>query len=221
MVTGVHAYGGELDDEGLYQVVQQMPAVWVTFGGIGKTEPVKTNRNKHTAHAKFVVMVAAKSYRSEAASRAGGVSRWEIGSYDLLYAVRRLLANQDLGLSMDALQPGAVRTLFNGRLERAEAMSVFACEFSTHWIEEALPNGRWPEIPQRVQTDPASGAVLTDAEGQPLTLPDVQHPDYVFADYSGATSAAEPYLTGVRLHVHRHPGPKTEAELSAEVPTQF
>ena len=26
LVTGVHSYGGELDDEGLYQVVQQLPA---------------------------------------------------------------------------------------------------------------------------------------------------------------------------------------------------
>ncbi len=59
LVTGVHSYGGELDDEGLYQVVQQLPAAWVTFAGIDKTEAVQTSRTKHKAEAKFVVMVAA------------------------------------------------------------------------------------------------------------------------------------------------------------------
>jgi len=37
LVTGVHSYGGELDDEGLYQVVQQLPAALVIFAGNGKT----------------------------------------------------------------------------------------------------------------------------------------------------------------------------------------
>ena len=46
LVTGVHSYGGELDDEGLYQVVQQLPAAWVTFAGIDKTEAVQTSRTK-------------------------------------------------------------------------------------------------------------------------------------------------------------------------------
>lgn len=193
LVTGVHSYGGELDDEGLYQVVQQMPAVWVTFGGIGKTEALKTSRTKHKAEAKFVVMVAAKSYRSEGASRAGGPSRWEIGSYDLIYAVRRLLANQDLGLPIDHLQPRAVRTLFNGRLERAEALSVFACEFDTHWHEEALPNGAWPQ-------DPANPA----------------HADTLFVDYSGALSPPDPDLLGVSLKLHTPPD-NPDPVITAEV----
>lgn len=77
LVTGVHSYGGELDDEGLYQVVQQLPATWVTFAGIDKTEAVKTSRTKHKAEAKFVVMVAARSLRSEETSRTGGIGHWE------------------------------------------------------------------------------------------------------------------------------------------------
>jgi len=34
MVSGVHTYGGEFDGEGLAQVVNQFPAVWVMFAGI-------------------------------------------------------------------------------------------------------------------------------------------------------------------------------------------
>ena len=195
LVTGVHSYGGELDDEGLYQVVQQLPAAWVTFAGIDKTEAVKTSRTKHKAEAKFVVMVAARSLRSEEASRAGGIGHWEIGSYQLIYAVRRLLANQDLGLAIDKLQPRAVRTLFNGRMERQEAMSVYACEFATHWIEEALDNGRWPEIP-----------------------PPPPHPDQIFVTYQAATSPPYPELKGANLHVHAPPDNPTPA-IEAEVKT--
>lgn len=193
LVTGVHSYGGELDDEGLYQVAQQTPAVWVTFGGIPKTEPAHTSHGKYKAGGRFVVMCAARSYRSEAASRTGGPSRWEIGSYDLIYAIRRLLTRQDLGLPCDYLQPGAVRTLFNGRLEHNEAMSVFACEFDTHWYEEPLPNGAWPQTPDSPQ-----------------------HPDQLFVDYSGALSPPDPDLTGVRLKVHsppEQPDPAVEAEV--------
>lgn len=200
LVTGVHSYGGELDDEGLYQVVQQLPAAWVTFAGIDKTEAVKTSRTKHKAEAKFVVMVAARSLRSEEASRAGGIGHWEIGSYQLIYAVRRLLANQDFGLAIDNLQPRAVRTLFNGRMERSEVMSVYACEFATHWIEEALDNGRWPEIPPPPPANPNAPP----------------HPDQIFVTYQAATSPPDPELKGANLHVHAPPDNPTPA-IEAEV----
>ena len=203
LVTGVHSYGGELDDEGLYQVVQQLPAAWVTFAGIDKTEAVKTSRTKHKAEAKFVVMVAARSLRSEETSRTGGIGHWEIGSYQLIYAVRRLLANQDLGLAIDKLQPRAVRTLFNGRMERQEAMSVYACEFATHWIEEALDNGRWPKVPP------------PPPPGSPPSPP---HPDQIFVTYQAATSPPYPELKGANLHVHAPPTNPTPA-IEAEVKT--
>ena len=40
MVSGVHTYGGEFDGEGLAQVVNQFPAVWVMFAGITDSEPM-------------------------------------------------------------------------------------------------------------------------------------------------------------------------------------
>lgn len=204
LVTGVHSYGGELDEEGLYQVVRQLPAAWVTFGGITKTEPIQTSRKRYKASAKFVVLVADRSYRSEAASRTGGAGRWEIGTYRLIYAVRRLLCGQDLGLPIDNLQPEAVRTLFNGRMERTEAMSVYACEFATHWTEEALPKGEWPQVPP---------VPLPPPPGQAAPPP---HPDSIFAAYDGRTDPPYPVFKGGSLHVHTpadSPQPAIEAQI--------
>lgn len=142
MVQEVGSYGGELD-EGLEEAIRRFPAAWVTFGGITKTEPYGTSRQKFKATGQFVVMVGERSVRSEAAGRRGGPAQGEVGSYPLVYAVRRLLSAQDLGLPIAELMPGRVRTLYNTRLER-QAFSVFACEFQTAWIEEALPRDHWP-----------------------------------------------------------------------------
>ncbi|EOI7388274.1 phage protein Gp37, partial [Yersinia enterocolitica] len=43
------------------------------------------------------------------------------------------------------LVPGRVRTLFNTKVDNA-ALSVFACEFDTCWVEEALENGLFPVV---------------------------------------------------------------------------
>ena len=122
----------------------------VTFGGVTKTDPYGTSRQKFKATGQFVVMVGERSVRSEAAGRRGGPAEGEVGSYPLVYAVRRLLSSQDLGLPIEALMPGRVRTLYNTRLER-QAFSVFACEFQTAWIEEALPRDHWPSPPAPVR----------------------------------------------------------------------
>ncbi|WP_139385644.1 phage protein Gp37, partial [Salmonella enterica] len=71
----------------------------------------------------------------------------EPGTYRLTYAVRRLLAGQDLGLAISPLRPGAERTLFSRQLAD-NAISVLACEFDADWIAHTLENGRWPEEEQ-------------------------------------------------------------------------
>ena len=48
MVQEVGSYGGELD-EGLGEAIRRFPAAWVTFGGITKTEPYGTSRQKFKA----------------------------------------------------------------------------------------------------------------------------------------------------------------------------
>ena len=207
LVTTVETYGGELDDEGLYQVVQQMPACWVTFAGITKDDWTSTSQRKSQPEARFVVMVAARSFRSEAASRHGGVSQWEVGANQLVWAVRRLLIGQDLGLAIDAFKGVNVKTLFKTSLERQQAMAVYAVEFSTFWVEKHLECGQFPSMPMKTITE----------HGQTVTVPDTDHPDYLFYQYEGQQSAA-PDLLGMNMEVKQTQ--KTEADLTAEVKTK-
>ena len=201
MVSTVASYGGEFDDEGLAQVVNQFPAAWVLFAGIKGSEPHDTRRNKYRVEGVFTVLVGDRASGSEAQSRIGGGHRYDVGSYRLLRAVRLLLANQSLGLPIDRLQPKAVKSLFNRQLE-ADALSVFALEFETHWYESALPDGEWPQMPMKP---------LLDADGQPQTdpdtggtqyQPDYDHPDAVFAEYVGRIDPPYADLTGIQLNTH-------------------
>lgn len=191
MASAVHTYGGEMDGEPA-EVIRQMPGVWVTFGGIQKTERSSTARNTFITHGRFVVIVGDRSVRSEEASRAGGVLKEEVGTYRMVAAVRRLLCGQDLadaGLKIDALLPGKVRTLFNTQLER-NALSVFACEFDTKWAEHALENGRFP-----------------------VENADEAHEDSLFAPYGGKTSEDDPAWLSTCLSYELKPGDdKPDAE---------
>ncbi|RNM18217.1 DUF1834 family protein [Dickeya undicola] len=166
----VCSYGGELDGEPA-EIARAMPACWVTFGGIQKTENANIGKRKYKVQARFVVIVGERSVRSEEASRHGGARLDEVGTYRMVAAVRRLLSGQDMtdaGLNIQALMPGRVRTLFNASLER-QALSVFSCEFDTAWIEEALENGKYPR----------SGVA-------PF------HPDSIFNGYAGQASEDDP-----------------------------
>ncbi|WP_145490578.1 DUF1834 family protein [Yersinia rohdei] len=144
MVHGVHTYGGEMDGEPA-DVVRRLPGVWVTFGGIQKTEPTSISKRKYKTYGRFVVIVGDRNVRSEEATRQGGPILAEVGTYKMVEAVRRLLSGQDLGLRIAHLMPGRVRTLFNTKVGDA-ALSVFACEFDTYWVEEALENGLFPVV---------------------------------------------------------------------------
>lgn len=143
MVRQVDSYSGELDDD-LASVIRAFPAVWVTFGGISDTRPTSTSRSQQKASAQFVVMVGER-HLVQQAGRQGGSLPGQVGSNQLVQAVRRLLSGQDLALAISPLQAGKVRTLYNTRLN-ADAFSVFACEFTTSWVEDILPGGHWPEV---------------------------------------------------------------------------
>lgn len=132
----VASYGGELDDD-LDKVVRSFPAVWVTFAGSGKSKPMSSARNKWLTPATFAVMVAARNVRGERATRqgikVGGVIK-EVGAYQMLRDTSLLLINHDLGLPIGNLKPGAIRTLYNTRLN-GKALAVFAREYHTEYVE--------------------------------------------------------------------------------------
>jgi phage gp37-like protein len=144
MAKEVNSYGGELEDMGA--VVHILPAVWVTFLGVQGTKPVSTHRKKFYVTGRFSVMVACYNVREETARRQGGpmgINRDEPGSNLLIRSIRRLLTRQDFGLKIEPLMPGRVRNLFNSAMNH-KALSAYACEFDTVWVEEALDNARWP-----------------------------------------------------------------------------
>lgn len=147
-LPNVASYGGELDD-GLAEVVRAFPAVWVTYAGSGKPRPYGTEGKKWYVPATFAVMVGARNVRGERSTRHGvkvGAQITEVGVYQMLKDIGLLLINQDFGLAISRLVPGATKTLYNTKLN-GQALAVFAREFHTGFIEAQ------PRVPINV-TDP-------------------------------------------------------------------
>lgn len=190
MVCEVASYGGEFDGDDPGRVVTSLPAVWVTFGGVTRSVTLNTMRNKWRVTGRFVVLVGDYNVRSESASRSGGERDDEPGTYRLAYAVRRLLAGQDLGLAISPLRPGVVRTLFSRQLAD-NALSVLACEFDADWIARALENGHWPEEEHDSTT-----------------------PDHIFTLHNGRLDEPVPDL--VRVDIHYTPSGPGDSEHPAD-----
>jgi len=134
-LASIDTYGGEFDDD-LAEVIRCLPGVWVVYAGGGKPVPYGTSRQKWKMPATFAVMVGARSVRSEPFSRRGlevnGQVK-EVGAYTLLKDTRKLLLNQDFGLEIERLAPGAVKTLYNLKMNKT-SLSVFAQEWHTAFI---------------------------------------------------------------------------------------
>lgn len=106
------------------------PAAWVVFGGW--RSPVDEGRVLQ-APAVFMVVVAAQNLRNEKATRHGVVptaGRAEVGSYQLLLDVSRLISGQHLGLDIQPFKLGACRSVRPTPTTERKA-SLFALEFST------------------------------------------------------------------------------------------
>jgi phage gp37-like protein len=130
-LKSVEHYGGQLDDE-TFDWVRALPAAWVTFGGAQRPVSLATGRNAWKVPATFVLMIGQRNVAGEDKARHG--SRVAVGTYQIIHDLRALFIRNDLGLPIDFMAPGAIRTLFNTTVKRA-AMSVFALEFHTAWIE--------------------------------------------------------------------------------------
>lgn len=123
----VASYGGELvgDWQG---VIRAVPAVWVTFKDSTPPEPQNTARTRFLTRLSFTTIVAARSSRSEAATRKGGPGN--VGSYQMLDDVSQLICMQDFGLDgVDHLRPGRTRSLFNAKTA-AQSLSVMSQEWT-------------------------------------------------------------------------------------------
>ncbi|MDB5802268.1 MAG: hypothetical protein JWL63_3207 [Rhodocyclales bacterium] len=140
-IATLDTYGGEFDED-LPKVIRRFPGLWVVYAGSGKPEPINTARTKWRMPATFAVLVGAQTLRGEGATRrgleAGGEVR-QVGTYRMLRDVRRLFVAQDLGLAMRPFAPGAVKTLFNTRLN-SQGLSVFSQEWHTSFIIDQVPD---------------------------------------------------------------------------------
>ncbi|PCJ57852.1 MAG: hypothetical protein COA65_08900 [Rhodospirillaceae bacterium] len=123
----VASYGDQLHDANkIKQISNAYPAVWVVFAGEAKPEFGPGEKYRHAPV--FTLFICQKSRRNETASRRGAGSK--VGSYQMLKDVRALLARQTLGLDIEPIAPGAVRSVINGSLQGKSA-SVYALEIHT------------------------------------------------------------------------------------------
>lgn len=145
-------YGGELDED-LGESIRRFPAAWVAFKGEGEGQRLTTSGSVYRIPATWVVLVAARNLRNEAATRRGDHVR--VGTYQMLADLRALLAGQDFGLEIDNLRPGRVQSLTNARFQ-GQGVSVYAQEWHTRYDFRVAERG--------------TGAPL-DASGKPAELP--------------------------------------------------
>lgn len=147
IVREVKSYGGELDGDDLFNTIRAMPSIWVTYAG-ASIEARSTSRSRYIEEHRFVTMIAVQSVRSEESARKGGAYKYEIGTYNLIKAVRYLLTNQTLdGIVYRGLKPTGIRSLFNHYIVQRNALSVFAIEWNAVVDNsQLLEDGAYPEI---------------------------------------------------------------------------
>lgn len=126
----VESLGDELDGQ-LAAVVKNFPAVWFTFAG--EPRPTQEPDGRWLHEPVFVAVVGVANRRNERSRRHG--TDGDAGSYQILEDVRALLAGQQLGLAIRPIEPGAVRSLQQGK-----GASIYAHELHTaYWSAEGEP----------------------------------------------------------------------------------
>ncbi|HZX28568.1 MAG TPA: phage protein Gp37, partial [Telluria sp.] len=175
-------YAGEIDD--LENAVKAFPAAYVAFGGMADGDQRHLGKPDWKETGTFVVVVGDRLVRRSQGLRVGaGQATGDVGVNRLVWAVRRLLAGQKLGLTIARLKPGKVKTLASGKFAD-NSWCVMSVEFKTSWEETALPDGSWP-APE-----------------------DPDHPDALFPILGGKTEAPLPWLSGFDVGLYQ-PGKDT------------
>lgn len=130
-IREIKTYGGEFDED-IATIIKAFPAIWVTFDG--SATPSMNSFNKTVYPIKFIVLVGARSLRSEQAQRHG--TAVDVGTYQMLDRVQHLLIGNDLSsMGVKGLAPlelGRTKTIFNTSV-RGQSISVLAQEFTTQY----------------------------------------------------------------------------------------
>lgn len=128
----IESYGAQLDDE-LFGWVRTVPATWVTFDKVSESTRISRKRFRHTAT--FEVLCAQRALGENDGRMGGTLLARDVGVYDLLEDNKLALANQRLGMAIDPITPGAIRSVMKGMAQR-DAMAIYAQAFRTSWVEE-------------------------------------------------------------------------------------
>ncbi|MET3461285.1 phage protein Gp37 [Variovorax atrisoli] len=128
----IESYGAQLDDE-LFGWVRTVPAAWVTFDKV--TESTRISRRRFRLTGNFEVLSAQRSLGENDGRMGGPLEARDVGVYQLIEDNKLALANQKLGLAIQPLTPGAIRSVMKGMAQR-DAMAIYAQAFSTTWVEE-------------------------------------------------------------------------------------
>lgn len=128
----VESYGAQLDDE-LFAWVRTVPATWVTFDKVSESTRVSRKRFRHTGT--FEVLCAQRALGENDGRLGGPLQARDVGVYQLLEDNKLILANQKLGLAIQPLTPGPIRSVMKGMAQR-DAMAIYAQAFTTTWVEE-------------------------------------------------------------------------------------
>lgn len=130
----VASYGGEYSDPDMRRVIRDFPAVSVMFDG---ARTARQTNGSVKIDARYGVFVAAKNLRSEKEARHGDGSA--VGSYKMIEDIILLLANQDLGLEIDALGFEDITLVLAEKADQG-LLSVYGLSFKTSFLISTLPS---------------------------------------------------------------------------------
>lgn len=131
------------DDWDLYfeeKVDWRAPAAWAVFAGANRIMMTGQGRIRFEG-AQFGLVVAAENKRNETSTRHGGPADAplpEPGSYQLLMDAAAILSGSTLGIDIDALAPGAVRTVRPFDALKKRNVSMLAIMFTTAFEISAI-----------------------------------------------------------------------------------
>lgn len=130
-LPSVGSYGGEMDADIPAIVRNRTPSIWVTF--LGEDNP-GTKLMLPDCDISFAVIVYVRNVKSEATSRTGDDK--EVGAYKIVYDIKKLLINQDLGLPIKNFELMRVYPIYNGQLQNHYS-SIYGIVIKTRYRFDA------------------------------------------------------------------------------------
>jgi len=115
----VESFGQTITPDNLRRSTQSFPAALVVFAGEPRPTDGPGGKTRHSPM--FTIFLCQKNRRGDGSSRSGKDGK--VGTYQMIEDVRGLLSEQTLGLAIDPIKPGAVRSVMQD-----DGPSIYALE---------------------------------------------------------------------------------------------